>query len=198
MVTARKTEAGFTLTEMMVVVVILIILSAIATPVLTRDSTARKGRGWASTVAQTLQKARFQAMGDRANIHVMLYRTHMAIYREEPAVPPAGPTFTLLTRTPGPAPDGDKTIAIWAARTDNTVPTAQHAALTGTASAPAAGSLQSNEIVFTPLGSTLANANWRIYLRNELLASLHPDASFLVRVGGLTGFVTANDKVVLP
>src|SRR5512140_1382206 len=83
MVVDRRNETGFTLTEVMVVVVILALLAALSQPLFRRDSTARKGRGWANVVALGLQKARFQAMGDRSNIHVLLYRDHIETWREE-------------------------------------------------------------------------------------------------------------------
>jgi prepilin-type N-terminal cleavage/methylation domain-containing protein len=199
MVAARKAQAGFTLTELMVVVVILALLAAVSTPMFTKDNSARKGRGWANVVAQTLQRARFQAMGDRTPIHVLLYRNHIDVYREDPPVPPSTTIgYTLLTSTPGPVAEADKPVAIWDVRTDTTVPSAQNSNLSTAPSAPTTGSPKPNEIIFTTLGSTRANVSWRIYLRNERLAGTHPDAAFLVRVGGLTGFVTANDKVVLP
>lgn len=197
MVAVRRAQAGFTLTELMVVVVILSLLAAVSTPLFTRDNAARKGRGWSNIIAQTLQRARFQAMGDRANIHVLLYRTRVDIYRAEVAPPPANATtYTLLSTIQGPVINDTKTVAIWEARTDLTVPGGQDDDFIASPSEPT-GTAKKNEIVFTTLGSTVGNANWRIYIRNELLPSGHPDASFLVKVGGLTGYVTANDKVVL-
>ena len=192
MVAVRKQDGGFTLTELMVVVVILSLLAAISTPLFRRDSNARKGRSWANIVAQGLQKARFQAMGDRVNVHVVLYRDHFDTYREDPPN-----TFLLLASTPGPEASGNQTVAIWDARTDNTEPTHQSSDLTGTPAVPG-GANHAPDIVFLPIGSTSNNANWRIYIRNELLPSPHPDASFVINVRGLTGFVSANDKVVLP
>jgi Tfp pilus assembly protein FimT len=165
----------------MVVVVILSILAAISTPLFSRDNNARKGRGWANLVAQTLQKGRFQAMGDRTNIHLKFYRTHIDTYREEP-----GGSLTLLSSAVGPVEDGDPTVAIWAAQknpTDATQP-------------PAARALPDSpppEIVFSSLGSTSDNANWRIYIRNELLPAAHPDAGFVINVVGLTGFVSTTN-----
>ncbi len=186
------------MTELMVVLVILSLLAALSMPLFTRDNAARKGRGWSNIVAQTLQRARFQAMGDRANIHVMLYRTRIDIYREDIAPPPSNATsYTLLSTIHGPVPEGLETVAIWEARTDLTVPGGQDTDFIASPAPPTAGAPKSNEIIFTTLGSTLGNANWRVYIRTELLPSAHPDSSFLVKIGGLTGYVTANDKVVL-
>jgi prepilin-type N-terminal cleavage/methylation domain-containing protein len=201
MVTARRPDAAFTLTETMVVLVILSLLAALSTPLFTRDNNARKGRDWAKIVAQLLQRARFQAMGDRANIHVLLYRTRVDMYRQEVAG-----TFTLLSSTKGLAADDTKTVAIWDAKqlsdctASSTLPTGQNLP-TGTPAVPTSSS--TNDIVFTSVGSAVAPSdgttpvNWCVYLRNELLPAGHPDASFVVTIKGLTGYITSNDKVTL-
>jgi prepilin-type N-terminal cleavage/methylation domain-containing protein len=192
MVTVRKRDAGFTLTELMVVVVIISLLAALSTPLFSRDNNARKGRDWAKMVAQLLQRARFQSMGDRANIHVLLYRTHVDLYREDPPG-----TYTLLTSTPGPVAAGANTVAIWDARTDGTIPASQSTTLAAAPTPPTAPA-PANDIIFTSLGSTANTTSWRVFMRNELLPAGHPDASFVVNIGGLTGFISSNDKVTLP
>jgi prepilin-type N-terminal cleavage/methylation domain-containing protein len=195
MVAARRADAGFTLTELMVVVVILSLLAALSTPLFMRDNKAAKGRGWRDIVAQTLQRARFQAMGDRTNIHVLLYRTRIDMYRAEPDA-----TFTRLSSTPGPAADDAQTVALWDAASGSAPPPTTQAAATNPTTVKVGGATVSaiDEIVFTSLGGTRSTESWRVYIRNELLPSGHPDASFVINVGGLTGFVSANDKVVLP
>lgn len=193
MVKVRRRQAGFTLTETMVVVVILGLLAAVSTPLLTRDNVARKGRDWAKIVAQTLQRARFQAMGNRATTHVLFYRSHVDIWG--PTAASTAPV--LLSSTPAPVFPDTRTIAIWDANTTATVPTA--AVLTDAAGTPSfSPTLPANDIAFSSLGSTTDNSSWSIYIRNELLPSTHPDASFLITVRGLTGFVTGNNKVSLP
>ena len=193
--TVRTRDAGFTLTEMMVVVVILSLLAALSTPLFTRDNNARRGRDWAKMVAQLLQRARFQAMGDRTNIHVVLYRTHVDIYREERTgtVPP----FTLLSSTPGPVAAGTQTVAIWDATSGSTQPAIQNPLLAADPTAPTLPT-PANDIVFTSVGSTANTTSWRVFLRNELLPRINPDASFVINIRGLTGFISSNDKVALP
>jgi prepilin-type N-terminal cleavage/methylation domain-containing protein len=199
MVTVRKSQAGFTLTETMVVVLILSILAALSTPLLVRDNTARRGRDFAKIVAQTLQRARFQAMGDRTNVHVLLYRTRVDTYRQNLTTPSSpAVTYDLLSSIQGPVADDAKTVAIWATKTANDPPTDKTGILTNPTHEPDFSSSIANDITFTPLGATLNNTSWWIYLRNELLESNHPDASFVISVSGLTGHVSSNDKVVLP
>ncbi len=198
MAIVRKSDTGFTLTELMVVVVILSLLAALSTPLFSRDNAARKGRDWAKMVAQLLQRARFQAMGDRANIHVVFSRTEVDIFREDSAG-----TFTALSSTLGPVAAGDKTVAIWDAKSTNLT------SLPGNQILPTAGNTPptapgTNDIVFTSVGSATTFSdkttpvNWRVFMRNELLPSGHPDASFVINIGGLTGFISSNDKVILP
>jgi hypothetical protein len=124
-------------------------------------------------------------------MHVLFYRTHVDIYRQ------ATPNPVLLSTTPGPAAAGDKTVAIWAVQKTGPVPSA--AALTDPTTPPTfSPSLPDNDIAFSLLGSTTDNSTWSIYIRNELLPAGHPDASFLITVSGLTGYISSNNKVTLP
>ena len=195
MVAVRESQAGFTLTELMVVVVILSLLAALSSPLFTRDNNARKGRGWAQIVAQTLQRARFQAMGDRSPVHLLFYRTHIDMYREEP---PSTTGYTQLASIAGPAADGDQTVAIWNVQSNETVPAAQDASLAGTASVPPLPNITSrptNEIIFTTLGGVSGSSDRFIFIRNELLPPNHPDAYFRVTLRWLTGYVSSSEMV---
>jgi prepilin-type N-terminal cleavage/methylation domain-containing protein len=193
MVQRWKKQAGFTLTEMMVVVVILGLLAAASLSTLTKDTTASKGRNFAREIAQTLQSSRFQAMSERTNIHVQFYRTRVDVIREDPPG-----TYTLLNTLRSPSPDGVVTVAIWdAMATAATPPTGQSTNLTVPPGNPSPPN-DPNDIIFTPLGGTLNQISWTVYIRNEHLPSTHPDAAFALNITGLTGFVTTRTQVPLP
>jgi prepilin-type N-terminal cleavage/methylation domain-containing protein len=179
----RSRQAGFTITEMMVVLVIIGLLAAVATPSLTRDSTARKGRDFANVVAQGLQRAHLDAMNLRASHIVQLCTDSMALFNLAFS---ASVPIRSVTAPPG--------VAIWDATTSLTDPAPTQRGLGDT------GSSSCKVIYFNPTGnagvSTSAAdlASWNIYVRNENLVNPnHPDGGFLITVTGLTAFVSTRN-----
>ena len=166
----------------MVVLVIIGVLAAVATPSLTRDSTARKGREFANIVAQSLQRAHLDAMNLRVNYQVRLCADSVAIFN--PSISTTVPIRSVS------APAG---VAIWDATTSLTDP-----APTGRGLGDS-GSSNCRLIYFNSMGnagvtaSAAALASWDIYVRNENFNPVHPDGGFLISVTGLTAFVNTRN-----
>lgn len=179
----RNRQAGFTITELMVVLVIIGVLAAVSAPSFTRDSTARKGRDFANIVAQGLQRAHLDAMNLRATHLVRLCTNSMAIFNQAVSATVPVRSFT--------APAG---VAIWDATTTSPTPAPTGRGLGDD------GSTNCRLIYFNSMGNAGATsasaanlASWNVYVRNENLKPRHPDGGFFISVTGLTAFVNTRN-----
>ncbi|MGC9984218.1 MAG: type II secretion system protein [Polyangia bacterium] len=174
----RSRQAGFTVTEMMVVLVIIGLLAAVATPSLTRDSKARKGRDFANYVAQAMQRAHLDAMSLRVPTFTLICGSSVVTYRNDQNTP-----LRSLS-----APTG---VAIWDANITNTVPSS---AVLPTSQGAGCVWLYFNSM--GNAGTTISSANlasWTVYVRNTNLPPTHPDGGFVIGVTGLTSFVSTRN-----
>ena len=178
----RSRQTGFTITEMMVVLVIIGVLAAVATPSLTRDSTARKGRDFGNLVAQGLQRAHLDAMSLRVAHIALVCQDGVDTYRTDRD----GVIRSLH------APAG---VAIWDANT-RTTPDSAPTERVLTAERPyGCAYIYLNAMGNAGTDVSSANlASWKVYIRNENLANPnHPDGGFVISLTGLTAFVSTRN-----
>lgn len=123
----RRAAAGFTLTELMIVLAIVGVMAAFAAPSFTKDNRARAGRDLASDVARELQKCRSEALSTGLGVRAFVFSDRVelrpyvagATAGAAPRVPttadpvlriinaPAGITFTGVVVSGGTAPVAD-------------------------------------------------------------------------------------------
>ncbi|MES1164598.1 MAG: prepilin-type N-terminal cleavage/methylation domain-containing protein [Verrucomicrobiota bacterium] len=185
---ALEANRGFTLTELMVVVVIVGVLAAAAAPTFNKDNRAREGRDLTASVARELQKSRVEALSTRLAIRAFVFADRVelrpwvagATAGAPPRAPtlgdpllrllraPAGVTFTGVVVPAAPPPASDTLSATVHADVDfSNQGTAQ---LLGQP---------------VPTGAT-------IYVQNAHLPANSPDYDFRIDVTALTGHVSTR------
>lgn len=179
-------DAAFTLTEVMIVVVILGVLGAVATPYMAKDRKAALGKEFASELTRDLQRVHIQALSERMSIRAFVYRDRVVV------------SSWVAGATPGAAPRAPLT-------TDPVLRTITTGAgvdiynvLTTTTPVPTTPVLTTTTPVlidFTSPGqaqfvgqATLAPAF--LFIMNSQVRSNHPDAMLRVDIRALTGYVS--------
>jgi prepilin-type N-terminal cleavage/methylation domain-containing protein len=182
---ARRRQAGFTLVEMMVVLIIIAVLSAMLAPRLTRNRQAQDGREYASGVANQLQRLRMEAISSRLPMYAFVYSDHIDLRTATPGATPAAAPV---------APTSSSAIL----RTITADPRVTILDVNNTAGTPSAvlSTSVSKTLVFSTLGvgfigPTAPSTPTPVYLYvdNANIPSAHPDRHYRIDVAGLTGFV---------
>ena len=186
---ARPT-AGFTLVELMIVVVIIGVLAALSTPLLTRDNAVNDGRAFTYDLARELQKCRSEAVSSRLAIRAFVYsnRVELRPYKAG-ATPGAAPT--------APA-DTDPLLRTLPAK--NNIAVLDMVAPSATA--PTAPVLSATKVALVDFlstgGAQLVGAavptGATIYIQNGDLPSTSKDYGFRIDVNPLTAFVAARTR----
>ena len=175
-----------TLTELMVVVVIIGLLAAAATPMFGRNRSQRTGQEFASHMARDFQRARFQAIAERLPVRAFVFADRVelrsAVATANMAAPPTPATLADPAHRVLMARDQ---VRVWDVKTAE--------------GAPPSGALSANThqiIEWNSLGQArvvgLAGNGIFLYIRNEQTQSAS-GGRYRIDVAPLTGSVTLNN-----
>jgi prepilin-type N-terminal cleavage/methylation domain-containing protein len=178
-------EAGFTMTELMVVLVVVGILSAIATPYMAKDRKASRGREFASSLVRELQRTRVQALSERLPVRAFIFRDRVELRSWVPGARPGDPARAALLTDPllRQIPTGTG-VDVYDVLT-TAAPAPGSPALSATASAQidfnAQGQMQF--VGQAPMSPAF------VFIQNANVATNHPDAYLRIDIRSVTGYV---------
>jgi prepilin-type N-terminal cleavage/methylation domain-containing protein len=186
---ARR-AAGFTLTEVMVVVVIIGVMAAISTPLLTRDGQINAGRELTYDLARELQKCRSEAVSSRLGIRAFVYADRIELRSYKPgATPGAAPTAPVAA---------DPTLRILRAKDHvavlNVVGPADAAPVGPVLTTASAALIDFYSTGGAQLVGAAVPSGATVYIENDNLPASSIDFAFRVDVTALTAFVAARTK----
>ena len=171
--------------EVMVVVVIIAILSAIAAPRFTRDRVAADGREFANELARELQRSRIEAIASRMPIYAFVYADRVEIRSAKPGATLIAPVVAPTTSDP----------ILRVIRPKQRITSLD---LTNTIATPSANLTTSvnKQIVFSTMGGAFIGPTAPLnptpvylYVDNANAPSSHPERKFRVDISAMTGYV---------
>jgi prepilin-type N-terminal cleavage/methylation domain-containing protein len=182
----RRHDRGMTVTEVMVVLVIVALLSAVATPMFRGDRVAREGREFAAQLARDMQRSRYQAVAERMPIRAFVFSDRVefrsAVAGATPADPPRAAVLT------------DPLLRVLRARSNIRVYDVLGAAATPSQTL----STSTNKVVeFNALGQAQLVGSFTpgilLYVRNDNIGVSSVDRNFLISIAPLSGAVSLQE-----
>jgi prepilin-type N-terminal cleavage/methylation domain-containing protein len=179
-------DAGFTLAELMTVVVMVGVLSAIALPYMGRDRKSIHAHEFASDVSRQLQVARSRAVAERLPVRAFIYRDRVDLRSWVAGTRPGDPSrapvlsdpilLTVLART------GTDILDVQA--TSTSAPSMQVLTTASYAQIDFNSQGQMQFIGQAPMSPAF------IYVRNTDMPSTSPNKFYRIDVRSLTGYIS--------
>jgi prepilin-type N-terminal cleavage/methylation domain-containing protein len=183
--TRSSPQAGFSLTELMVVVALIGILAAIASPYFAKERKSNLGSAFASQVVRELQRVRVQALAERLPIRAFIYKDRVELRSWVAGARPGDPPRAALTSDPLlrkiPAPAG---VDVYDVLTTSS-PAPGAAVLTTSAAVQVDFNAQGQMQFVGQAPMTPAF----VFIQNSNVRPNHPDAYLRVDIRSLTGYV---------
>jgi prepilin-type N-terminal cleavage/methylation domain-containing protein len=192
----RAHDRGFTLVELMVVLVIVAVLATLSVPMLSRDRRSSETRNFANQIARELQRCRMRALADRLPMYVFVWKDRIEVRSATlgategagPTAPTvASPILTLLR--PGPSLGAN----IYDVVTSPAAPS-QTLGTSGTNYAVIVFNTMGN-VQVTPMGGVLtSDVPIYLYLRNDNMGTNNQERSYRLDITPLTGYVQLRNS----
>jgi prepilin-type N-terminal cleavage/methylation domain-containing protein len=186
---APRGEAGYTFVEVMVVVVIIAVLSAIAAPRFTRDRIAADGREFINELTRELQRSRIEAISTRMPIYAFIFSDRVEIRSAKPGATLVAPVVAPTTADP----------LLRVIRAKNRVVSYDLVNALGTPSANLTATT-SKQLVFSTLGDAFIGPTRPVnptpvylYVENTAAPATHRERKFRIDVSALTGYVQTRN-----
>jgi prepilin-type N-terminal cleavage/methylation domain-containing protein len=181
----RRREGGYTILELMIVVVIIAIVSAIAAPRFTRDRVTQDGREFVNELTRDLQRSRIEAISTRMPIYVFVFSDRVEIRSAKPGATLVAPVVAPTTADP----------ILRIIRAKRRIVTYD---VTNSTAAPSAAlsSTTSKQIVFSTLGDGYIGPTRPVnptpvylFVENGQAPAAHLEHYYRIDLSALTGYV---------
>ncbi|HET6282927.1 MAG TPA: prepilin-type N-terminal cleavage/methylation domain-containing protein [Polyangia bacterium] len=186
----NRNDSGFTLTELMIVVAIMGVMSAVATPLLTRDNQVDAGRAFSQSLARELQKCRSEAVSSRLGVRAFVFsdRVELRSYKAGATVGAAPVAPTVADPLLGSVQAKEGVVVLNVVASTDVAPTDE--VLTTTKSAIIDFlSRGGTQLIGSPIPTSSV-----VYIKNKKLPAGTEFSAFRVDVAAITAFVAVRTR----